>query len=147
MDEFTSIAIWLLATYLVVSGVTVWFMNQPTFINNNLITGTNQDSTYNEENMLSIRNTFNLDSCSSVEANPLAYGFCFLGQIVNLFTDLVGNLWNLLTGWMTLFNWILTPLPGGSLFRDLLIPFFALIQFMAILVLSLRVGGIIRGGS
>ena len=148
MDEFTSIAVWVLMTYLAINAAIIWFDSSTTFQTMGVTTGINQDNSFTENDMNSIKSLFGLD-CSLVSPSDLINTTsCGLSQLYYGTTEFLGGFWNLLTAWTKLFDVIFTPLGEiGELLKNILIPFFSLVQLAAILFLLLRFVGVIRGGS
>jgi hypothetical protein len=161
MEEFTSISVWLLITFLMINATIVWFNDQPTFSDPTLglgVPGILPNNTFSPQDVNNLQNAFysGLD-CSEVSAFDKDFGPCLIETIggflkpvtdaYNLTSSIFVMLWNFSTAWYHLLTAILTPLHGGLLFRDLLAIFFGGIQVMAILVLLLRVASIIRGTS
>jgi hypothetical protein len=150
MDEFTSIAIWILVIYLAVNASIVWFSNSTTFVDAGWgIGGITSDDRFTESDLNSYNvNIFGTD-CSQVSANDLVNTTaCGISQIYNGGAKLINSFWNFLTAWSKLLDAIFTPLGTlGDLFKGILIPFLGLIEFVAILVVTLRIVGVIRGGS
>lgn len=154
MDEFTGIAIWVLMTFLVVNAAIVWFDSSSTFQTMNLDIGVAQNDAFGQTDTNTSANSYYQQDCSTATSNAVDYSLCLVGSIgdtINTVTSLpgkiIGSLWTLLTAWVGLFNAILLPVPGGTLFINILVPFFGLIEFIAIFVILMRVAGIIRGGS
>jgi hypothetical protein len=148
MDEFTSIAIWLLATFLLINTGIIWFAGQPGLPDGmNLNIGTN--TSFNEADLDSTKATFFGTDCTSVNPLDLAYAPCFLIQTTSMFSKFINSLWTFLTAWTTLLEAVLTPIPGGIgiLIKSILIPFFGIVEAAAIFVILMRIAGIIRGGS
>lgn len=149
MEEFTSIAIWILIVFLVLSASAFWFSSSETFQNNGLgVQGLEPATQFGVNNTNSLDANFFGTDCSTVSATDLAFGPCFLARGFILFDQAMGTLWNLLTGWVNLINLIIPSwIPGSDLFKSILIPLLGAIQFFCIFVIVLRVAGIIRGGS
>jgi hypothetical protein len=152
MDEFTSIAIWLLATFLLINVSIIWFAGQPGLpdgMNLNLPT----NNTFNESDLNQSKVTFFGLTCESVSATELQFAPCFIQQILISGTTIAGKivnaLWTFLTAWVGLMDAVLTPIPGGIgvLLKNIFIPFFGLVEAAAIFVILMRIAGIIRGGS
>ena len=151
MDEFTSIAVWILATFLVLNAGIFWFANTDTMINNGLgVQGISENDAFSDSDQNALKlNFFGVEvDCSTASPTDLSFGPCFLARAMTLFDDVMTNLWNFLTGWVYLLNVILPEwLPASGLLKAILIPVLGLIQFFSIFVIVLRVAGIIRGGS
>jgi len=150
MDEFTGIAVWILITYLAINAAVVWFDSSDTFQNAGISAGGfTTDTRFSETDLNSYNtNVFGAD-CSTVSASDLINTTaCGISQIYNSGAKLINALWNFVTAWTHLLDVILTPLGSfGELFKGILIPFFALVEFIAILIVTLRIVGVIRGGS
>jgi hypothetical protein len=148
MDEFTSIAIWLLIIYLSINTCIIWFSTSTTFSDNGLgISGLTADNSYGQADLNSTKLSFFGTDCSSASPTDLAFAPCFLLQTTSMFSKIINSLWTFLTAWVNLLTVIFSPIPGGNLFLGLLIPFFGLIEATAIFVILMRLAGIIRGGS
>jgi hypothetical protein len=154
MDEFTGIAVWILMTFLAVNAAIIWFDSSNTFQNMNLDIGVTQNDAFGQNDINSASNSYYQQDCSTATSNAVDYSLCLIGSIgdtISTVTSLpgkiIGSLWTLLTAWASLLNAILLPVPGGTLFIKILIPFFGLIEFVAIFIITMRVAGIIRGGS
>jgi len=108
--------------------------------------------TFFEKLKICKNNYFNTQ-CSTVQPNDADYAPCFLINIipnsVSIAGTILNSLWTFLTVWANLLDVILTPIPGGIgiLIKNILIPFFGLIQATAIFVVLMKIAGIIRGGS
>lgn len=147
LEEFTNIAIWLLIVFLCVNSTIIWLGTSTTFTTNSLDLGLSANNSYGETDLATTKASFFGTDCSTVSPLDLAYAPCFLIQTGNMFTKITNSLWTFLTAWSSLLTAILTPIPGGSLFLGLLIPFFGLIETSAIFVILMQIAGIIRGGS
>lgn len=149
MDEFTGIAVWILIIYLSINAAIVWFDSSSVIQNAGLGVGVTLDSSYSASDLNSFNtNLFGVD-CSTVSAGDLVNTTaCGISQIYNSGAKFVNSLWHFVTAWSSLLNAILSPLGSlGQLFLSILIPVFALIEFIAIFVVTLRIVGVIRGGS
>lgn len=154
LEEFTSIAIWVLMAFLVVNSCIIWFATSETFTENSSlqIAGLSADSSFGQTDINnSITGLFGED-CSSAGASDASYSSCLLSSINPLNSQsmpgkILSGLWTLLTAWVNILTAILSGIPGGSLFLAILIPFFGLIEFSAIFVILMQIAGIIRGGS
>jgi len=143
MDEFVGIAIWILMGFLMVNASIMWFQSSDTFAEFDL-NGTGM-KTQDAVDYESVNTT---DNCSTVSNNLLQYAPCVLSQSFGLVTGVTAWLWNLLTAWVSVLDLSLTNLGSiGYLMKIILIPFFALVQIFAIMVIGLRLAGIVRGGS
>lgn len=149
MDEFTGIAVWILIIYLSINTAVVWFDSSTVIQNAGLSIGVTADSSYSQSDLNSFNtNIFGAD-CSQVSASDLINTTaCGISQIYNSGAKFVNSLWRFVTAWSSLLDAILSPLGSlGELFLSILIPFFALIEFIAIFIVTLRIVGVIRGGS
>ena len=154
MDEFTSIAIWVMITFMVISAAFGWFEQQTFFVDNGLVIGTSVDERYNQAAIDAEKTHYSTQDCSTTTANPLDYSLCFIGNIsgtisstLSLPGKIIYGLWDLLTNWINLLENVLGGVPGGSLITAILIPFLAIIELTAIFIILLRIAGVIRGGS
>ena len=147
MEEFTSIAIWLLMAFLIINTAIFWFDTQPEMVDNGLGVGVTENTAFTEDDLANTNSSFFGISCNQASTNILLFGPCFLQQVLDLLYKFLDNLWSFLTAWANLLNVLLADVPGGDLFRMILIPFFGIIEFMAIFVIGLKVAGIVRGGS
>ena len=153
MDEFTSIAIWLLTTFLLINVAVIWFATQPGMGSIGMGLGLIPNTSYDEANLNASKNNYFNTQCSTVQPNDADYAPCFLINIipnsVSIAGTILNSLWTFLTVWANLLDVILTPIPGGIgiLIKNILIPFFGLIQATAIFVVLMKIAGIIRGGS
>jgi len=150
MDEMTSVAIWILITFLVINTGVYWFSSTDTFQDNGLAVGVTDNTTFTASDSNSLMLSFfgiEVD-CSTASANPLLWGPCWLARTFVLVGEALDSLWSFGTAWVNLINVILPDwIPASGLFKAILIPIFFVIQFFAIFVITLRVAGIIRGGS
>ena len=154
LEEFTSIAIWVLMAFLIINSTIIWFSTSDTFTENaNLqIAGLTPDTSYGVTDINSSSNSFFGTDCATASSGDVEYSLCLLSNINPLNPDsipgkMITGLWNLLTAWVNLLTAILGSVPGGSLFLAILIPFFGMIEFAAIFVVLAQIAGIIRGGS
>ena len=143
MDEFLGLAVWILMAFLMVNAGIMWFQGSDTFVDNGLngVSAVNQD--------IVDYNGLRIDSSgSNVSAEETQYPFGLITDTLGLVTSGVGWLWNLLTAWVSVLYLITSGLGSiGVLMQVILIPFFALTEVFAIMVLSMKIAGIIRGGS
>jgi len=148
MEEFTSIAVWILITFLAINAGVFWFANTDTFIDNGLAIGIAEDTSFNASSVGDLNASFFGTDCSTVSATDLAIAPCAFLQVGSFTTKIYGALWNFLTGWVNLLNAILPNwIPASGLFKAILIPILAVIQIFSIFVILLKVAGIVRGGS
>jgi len=151
VEEFTSIAIWILITFLLINTIMFWFVNTTTYSENlSGISDITQHKGFTTEDLDELKlNIFGIGiDCSTVSAFDLAFAPCFLTRALMVFDNFVKMIWDFLTGWINLINQIIPEwIPGSDLFRMLIIPLLAAIQFMAFFVVILKVAGIVRGGS
>lgn len=149
MDEFTGIAIWVLAIFLAVNVTAVWWDSSVDVQANGLGLGVNNNPAFDMNDLLaSYTNIFGVN-CSTISANDVINGsICGIGQIWDSMTKITQTLWGLATGWTNLLTIIFTPFGSiGALFNLLLTIFFGIIEFVAIFIILMRVVGVIRGGS
>jgi len=150
MDEMTSVAIWILITFLVINTGVFWFSNTTTFQDNGLAIGVDDNTkfTATDTNALKL-SFFGLEvDCSTASANPLLWGPCWLARTFVLVGDALDTLWTFATSWINLINVIIPEwIPASGLFKAIITPILFVIQFFAIFVITLKVAGIIRGGS
>ena len=144
MDEFSSIAIWLLIILFSVNLGIIYLSAQPTFkevhpeLNIALTNGTYfAGYDYGESNNQAIDN--------KISSDPISISFRFLSQMANGAIMLFNTLLKLFTAWLDLLGVVLYPLPGGEFFVIVLKPLFGFIEIMGILLLFLRGAGVIRG--
>jgi len=154
LEEFTSIAIWVLMAFLVVNTSVIWFSSSDTFTENASlqIAGITPDSSFGATDINNSLTGFFGEDCSTASASDLAYSSCLLSSINPLNPNsipgkMISGLWMLLTAWINLLTAILIGIPGGDLFLAILIPFFGIIEFAALYVILAQIAGIIRGGS
>lgn len=154
MEEFTSIAIWVLMIFLAINASIIWFDNSSTFTDNGLSTGITSNDSFGINDINESSQSYYKTDCSTSTSNALDYSLCTLSSVGNVVTSvvtlpgrIVEGLWLLLTAWVSLLNTILLPVPGGSMFINILVPFFGLIEFVAIFIITMKIAGIIRGGS
>lgn len=150
MDEFTSIAMWIMIAFLMVNATIVWFGNSQTFQDYGIgIGGVKESDSFTENSIDTLQNVtlFGIVSCNNVSPTDLAYGPCFLVQALEFFKYVSGQLWSFLTAWVGILDLILDNVPAGELFKNILIPLLGAIEVMAIFVIVMRIAGIIRGGS
>lgn len=145
MEEFTNYAIWILMVFLSVNAAIIWFADTSTFDDNGFATGIQTDDTYNTADVNALTGSFFGVSCDTANSNVLLYAPCALIQAQLVADNVIGSIWGLLTRWQGLLTSVLSPLPGGALIVGILIPFFSLIQIMAILVIILKLAQIVRG--
>lgn len=148
MDEFTNIAIWVMIAFISINATVIWFSTSTTFTEHGLsgqgLTATTMGSA-SELNSLQTTTFFGID-CSGSSANPFLYAPCFIVKVIDTFNFVTNYIWNLLTAWVGLLDFVLSPFGSvGELFKMLFIPFFALVEITAIFVILLRVAAIIRG--
>jgi len=161
MEEFTSIAIWVLMAFLVINTSIIWFAQSDTFTENASlqIAGLNPDDSFGVEDLNTLSgNIAQNEECVAASAVDPAYSLCLIGQFtgsivqsassaVTLLGKFMGSMWTFLTAWYNLLTSVLSGVPGGDLFLAILVPFFGLIEFIAIFVVSMKIAGIVRGGS
>jgi hypothetical protein len=149
MDEFTGIAIWVLAIFLAVNVTIVWFDSSVDMQNAGLGLGIVPDTQYGLTDMNSTYTTIFGVSCNNITSNDVVNGtLCGVGQIWDSMIKLTQTLWGGATAWTNLLAIVLNPFGSlGVLLKSILIPFFTLIEFLAIFIILLRVVGVIRGGS
>ena len=140
MDEMLSIALWVMAAFLITSASVTWFNAQPDINQFNLgMTGYDANSI----NITDYQDT----NCSMTSLIDLpAYAWCSsVGQITSPITALANSIWNLLTGWTQLMHAIFVSVPAGDFFEGILTPLLAIIEIAAVLILLMRLAAIIRG--
>ena len=143
MDEFLGLAVWILMAFLMVNASIMWFQSSDTFIDNGL-NGVGAEN----QNIIDYDNIRVDSNSSTVTSTESQYPSGTLGETIGLVTSGVGWLWNLLTAWFSVILLITIGLGTiGTLIQVILIPFFALVEAFAIMVLTMKVAGIIRGGS
>jgi len=156
LEEFTSIAIWVLMAFLVVNISIIWFAESDTFSDNASlqISGLTPNDTFGVTDLNTAADAYYNDECSTATASDPQYTGCIIqglsntiGSLVTLPGKILGSLWTLLTAWYYLLIAVLGGVPGGSLFIAILVPFFGIIEFVAIFVITMQIAGIIRGGS
>lgn len=155
MDEFTSIAIWVFATFLIVNSTIIWFANSNTFNGTAFdVPGLEANNLFGVNDVDNLEEQYYDQECSTVSPTDPQYASCVVNNLFDTFNavaslpgKLIGALWKFLTAWYNLLQVIFTGVPAGDLFLGLLIPFFGIIQITSILVILMRVAGIIRGGS
>jgi hypothetical protein len=154
MEEFTSIAIWVLIIFFSVNATIVWFDSSSTFTDNGLSLGVTKNESFNIEKVEESKTDYYSKDCSTSTSNPLDYSLCLLSTIGDAITSfitlpgrIIGGLWTLSTAWIGLLQIILIIIPGGQIFVDLLVVFFVIIQFTALFIITMKIAGIIRGGS
>jgi hypothetical protein len=150
MDDFLNIAIWVLMAFLMINASLMWFQSSDTFTDNPSLGGTGVQA----QNIVDIddfKDSQTLSACATVSSNLFALPPCILEQMFNVIklgTGVLGWLWGLLTAWITVLNLSLNGLGTiGDLMKVILIPFFALVEVFAIVVITMKVAGIVRGGS
>jgi len=123
----------------------MWFQGSDTFTDNSLNgIGTQSQNIVDTSNLQDLQTT----TCDTSSNLLLQYAPCVLGQTLSLVTGALGWLWNLLTAWISVLSLSLSGLGTiGVLMSVILIPFFALTEVFAIIVIMLKLAGIIRGGS
>lgn len=152
MEEFTSIAIWTLVIYLMVSASVVWFSNSDTFQNTGFAIPNYEPTSiiFGVDNIEDIKLSFfgliTVD-CATATPTDLAYAPCFLAQATYIVEQWLTGIWTFATAWVRLLDVIFAGLPGASLFKDLLGFLFSAIQLTAIMIVIMRLAGIVRGGS
>lgn len=146
MDEFLSIALWIIATFMIVNGLVIWIStdtNAETF-NLNLLNYSNS-SPFNSTDISSIETT-STASCGEVLANAPQYITCSLNKITSPVLYTVSSIWKTVTVWQNLLDLIFSPLGTlGDMFLGLLIPILTIIEISAIVVILMRLAAIIRG--
>jgi hypothetical protein len=143
MDEFLGLAIWILMAFLMVNASIMWFQSSDTFINNGLNGVGATTQTIVDYNGLQPDSS---GSTATSEENQFPPGN--LSDTFGLVTGAIGWFWNLLTAWVSVIFLITSELGEiGVLMQVVLIPFFALTEVFAIMVLAMKIAGIIRGGS
>jgi len=162
MEEFTSIAIWLLIVILTINTTIIWFGNQPTFTNEDLglsIPGISNDLTFNSNDLNNVKNAYyeKDDTCDTVGITDADYGPCLIKKVGDIFSPITDSLatvgvwvslvWKWAFAWSALLTAIFSGIPGGELFSILLISIFTVVELTAIVVVLMKIAGIIRGGS
>lgn len=148
MDEFVSISVWMVIIFLILNSTIFWFANQEPFtsVEGLGIPGiTKQTGFVIPETQSAF---FGIIDCSTVTADPVALGLCFIQKVFNMFEAFVATIVNFVFAWKILLDAIFPDaIPGVSLFKELLIIILTAIQFFAFFVVIMRVGAIIRGVS
>jgi hypothetical protein len=157
MDEFVGIAIWILMGFLMVNASIMWFQSSETFIEFDRAGTAMKPS--NIATTDEIANLQTRQDCSTVSNNLFQYAPCFLGNLISNvtggLTEALGTVsaslswfWNLLTAWVSVLSLALDNLGTiGQLMKVIFIPFFALVQIFSIIVITMKIAGIVRGGS
>jgi hypothetical protein len=169
MEEFTSIAIWLLIAIMAINTTIVWFANQPTFMDETLglsVPNVTDNSNFVTSDVNALKNAYYTPKleCSTVVITDQDYGPCVLQTIGDIFSPITGavgavasgvgtvgafvqDVWNFAFAWAYLLDSITIGIPGAELFANLIKGLIFVIEIAAIVVLVLKVAGIIRGGS
>ena len=156
LEEFTSIAVWVFMAFLVVNVSVIWFATSDTFTENSSlqIAGITPVDTFGVDDLNTAADAYYNDECATATASDPQFSGCVIqglsntiGSLTTLPGKLLGSLWTLLTAWYYLLIAILGGVPGGTLFIGILVPFFGIIEFAAIFVITMQIAGIIRGGS
>ena len=151
MDDFLNIAIWILMSFLMINASIMWFQGSDTFTDNPSLNNGTGMQPQNVVDIDEFKTTQTLSACATVSSNLFALPPCILEQMFNVIklgTGVLGWFWGLLTAWITVLNLSLNGLGTiGDLMKVVLIPFFALVEIFAIVVITMKVAGIVRGGS
>jgi hypothetical protein len=142
MDEFLSIALWIMVGFITINGMIIWFNSDPTFTQNGL--GLDASATNSSYGQSYIDNAYNV-SCDAVSSNIFSYAICYFNQLTSLANSLIGTLLNFLFAWTGLINAICSMIPGGDLFRIIFLPFLGLTEVTAILLIVMKLAAIARG--
>jgi len=145
MDEFLGMAVWILMAFLMVNASIMWFQTSDTFVDNGL-----NGIGVNDQNLININELDSLQGtdCSTVSSDLLQYPTCILGNTTNFVTTVIGWFWNLFTAWNNVLLLITSGLGSiGNLVYIILMPFFAIVEVFAIMVILLKLAGLVRGGS
>ena len=147
MEEFTTIAIWLLIIYLAINSSILWFNTLDEFSNNGLgINGLQENNTFVKGSPVVI-NVLGLEvDCSTAQSNVFNFIPCSLANVTSTANQIKDDIWGLLTAWSNLLGAIL-PNPIGVLIKRIIGPIFGGIAIMGIFAILLRLAGIVRGGS
>lgn len=143
MDEFLSIAIWVLIAFLSINTAIIWFSTSSTFTDNGLgLVGGTDDNSFNQTQVTALQGT----NCSTVSSTIFDFAICFFNQLVAISSSIISSLWGFLFAWTTLLTAILSVFgSAGQLFVNIFVPFFALVELIAILLLVSKIAAIARG--
>jgi len=141
MDEMLSMALWIMAGFMLVSGAIIWFNSQPGIADYHL--GLND---YHGDLNALDANDYRNATCemTSLFEAP-GYAWCFLGTITTPILNMVTGIWNLLFNWQNLLHMIFVNVPAGDLFETLLTPILTIIEIGAVIIILMRLAAIIRG--
>lgn len=142
MDEFLSIALWIMVAFVTINGMIIWFNSDTTFTQNNLnLDASATDSSFGQTY---IDNAYYVD-CSAVSNNIFSYAICYFNQLTSMATSLIGTLLNFLFAWTGLLTAITSMIPGGELFKIIFLPFLGLTEVTAILLIVMKLAAVARG--
>ena len=143
MDEFASLALWLLIIIFSINLSIIYLANTETFttyypeLKLNIVNGTYfEDYSYSDTNS-TIPNT--------VSSNPVTLSITFLANMANGIVKLFNTLLVLFGAWVNLLAIVLPESIGGGFFIAVLKPLFGIGSLVGILLLFLRGAGVIRG--
>jgi hypothetical protein len=143
MDEFASLALWLLIIIFSINLSIIYLANTETFTTHypelklNIVNGTYfEDYSYSDTNS-TIPNT--------VSSNPVTLSITFLANMANGIVKLFNTLLVLFGAWVNLLAVVLPESIGGGFFIAVLKPLFGIGSLVGILLLFLRGAGVIRG--
>ncbi len=146
MDEFTAMAITIMAVFFAVNVMVVSFEASADLQNHGMtLTNFEKSDLYTTTSLDAIKNA-STQNCTFASQNLVDIIPCEIAKVVSPVTKLVGDLWTFATSWVQLINLIVAPLPApAQVFANLLIPILGLIQLTAIIVLMMKFAAIIRG--
>lgn len=143
MDEFTSIAMWIVIAFLSVNITAMWINANSTVLHISGLDDTIFDSVMSDRNSLQAQ--FNTPTGNYVASTTPSVSTEYPPK-VEIGWNTIGNTIKAgYAGWFFILQSVFASVPGGSLFMWILIPFLAVVQVVASFVIILRMALIVRG--
>lgn len=140
MDEFTSIAIWLLIVIMSINSAVIYLDATPTFHDNGLGLGITTD-TYFSDYSFSIDSN-NSNTITTTQRTTSQGSSSDVTTSGNKITNTMGVV---LFAWTSILNAVLLGVPGGQFFIWILLPIVGFAQIVAMFIIGLRIFSAIRG--
>ena len=142
MDEITSIGIWFFVIILSINAGIVFLAAQPGIAENGLMPGITPNTNLNNFDYSVPKAGVGGNTITSTEQE---ISNTWLGNMIKAADQITRFVRNLLFAWIYLLTGILTPLPGGAFFANIILPIIGLVQLVAFFIIGIRVAGVIRG--
>lgn len=143
MDEFLSIALWIMIGFIAINVMVTAFNLDTTISSNGLgLSGVGSSSAFNESDV----NAYSTSVCDTSSSSIFSYPICYFNQLVSMAFGVIDHLGSFMTNWITLLNVIFLPFGSyGTMFVNMLVPFLGLTELIAILLLVMKLAAVARG--